>query len=247
MKVLILTGVREELESILAVHPFEYMRGHRLYRSEQFPDVFARSTGPGLQKRKEVEEVLELIFPDLVISAGLVGALRDDEPIKSGCRLHVGQVIQASNHVIYPGWKGKHSLLTVDEPIFDPVLKMDLALEYRADACDMEGAKVVELVGQVQNLAEHALVMFVKIVSDTSDLGYAFEHEPLIRDWHTKSFSDKIQIWRRFPGSYFDIRRVLQAKRRALAALGQEVLKELLELNVRGGFKHGRSNLFIPN
>ena len=50
MRVLVLTGIQEELAPLLAAHPFQFDKQYGAYRSVRYADLFAATTGPGVKK-----------------------------------------------------------------------------------------------------------------------------------------------------------------------------------------------------
>jgi len=50
MIVLLLTGIKEELQPIIEKHPFKYEKDIHVYHSIKYPTFYATTTGPGLQE-----------------------------------------------------------------------------------------------------------------------------------------------------------------------------------------------------
>ena len=108
LTILLLTGIKEELQGLLDRHPFEFEKELRVYRSRKYREFYARTTGPGVTKRKEIQKILEDIAPDVVISAGIAGILDEKDEIETGQVLRISEVIRHSNRVSYPGGPGKN-------------------------------------------------------------------------------------------------------------------------------------------
>jgi hypothetical protein len=232
MRILILTGLQEELLPFLDLHPFVFDKGRGAYRSRKYPELYAATTGPGVKKRREIRRLLEELVPHVIVNAGLTGLLREDSKLEAGDRLRIAQVIDRRSGVIFPGGPGNAVLISVSQPVFEPVDKMDLALEYRATACDMEAAVLLGIIGQVEQVATGSLVVLCKVVGDRPDSYNLYKYEHLVRGWHRKAWWEKLWRGAQFPGGPRRIRELLEMKGRGLSGLGRHLERLVEELHV---------------
>ncbi|MBI3395232.1 MAG: hypothetical protein HY042_05310, partial [Spirochaetia bacterium] len=181
MRTVLLTAVKEELECVLAVAPFQFDREIRAYRCLTDRNLIAATTGPGLKQRKDIRLILEMHEPDIIVNAGLVGILSEEDTIQPGERLRLGSVILAADGTEYPAGPGGHDrLVTVPKPVFDPADKLDLKTQWKARACDMEAAQVIALVGQIRTVAPTAAVALCKVAGDLPIHHELFKDEYLL-------------------------------------------------------------------
>jgi hypothetical protein len=192
MIVLLLTGIKEELQPIIEKHPFKYEKDIHVYHSIKYPTFYATTTGPGLQEKKKIKKVLENLLPDVIINAGLVGLLDERDKLQIGDRVKINTVIKYNNMIQFAGGPGRYTLVTVDKPVFDPIEKMDLKYMTNAHVCDMEAARIIELVGSYEIFKKDSFIVFIKVVGDRPDNAYLFEYEYLIRRWEQKKLLRKI-------------------------------------------------------
>lgn len=229
MRILVLTGIKEELSAVAERHPLSFDRERGLYRSESYPEVYAGTTGPGIPKsgRKQLRRWLRELAPHIIINAGLVGLLREDAPHSGGDRLRLGAVIHQATGVVFPGGAGRGRLVSVSEPVFEPSAKMDLALDHEAIACDMEAAPLLSIVGQTEEITTGSVVLLRKFVGDRPDSYRLFRYEHRIRGWERKGLFEKLWIGLRFPGGPHYLQELLEMKATALGALGDDLAQLL--------------------
>lgn len=252
MRVLILTGIKEELTPFFTGHPFAFDRGLGAYRSSRYPELYAATTGPGVKKSRETRRLLERLVPHVIVNAGLVGLLRETSKAKAGDRLRVGSVIDRRRGIIYPGGPGRDVLVSVAEPVFEPSQKMDLALDHHATICDMEASVLLGLIGQVEEVATGSLVVLCKIVGDRPDSYNLFKYEHLVRGWYRKKRWQQLWIGIQFPGGPRRLRELLEMKSVALESLSQRLdglAKTLMALdpNDPAGISRTLDSVFIPH
>ncbi|MBI41578.1 MAG: hypothetical protein CMF59_18445 [Leptospiraceae bacterium] len=247
LTILLLTGIKEELQGLLDRHPFEFEKELRIYRSRKYREFYARTTGPGVTKRKEIQKVLEDIAPDVVISAGIAGILDEKDEIESGQVLRLSEVIRHSNRVSYPGGPGRDRLITVDRPVHDILDKLDLANEFKARACDMESAILLDMVGALPALAKKTYVVLLKVAGDRPEDSSLYEYEHHTWGWDKKSLWQKVQTALKFPAGPAACIRLIRHKRQALASLVKEM--ELLAYNLakEQSIPPGLKSVFIPH
>ena len=231
MKILLLTGIKEELRPVLEQHPFVFDKESRFYRSKEQPLIYAGTTGPGVQKAKELEKFLKQFEPDVVINAGLVGLLNDEDPAEPGDIMKLGTVYDQKSGLQYPGGPGRESLVTVSRPVFQPWEKLDLYVEYfHAKACDMEASKILRLIGEIESIKYKTHVVFCKVIGDRPEAYQLFENEYKIRNWESKSALSKAWTAVRFPGGPYQLKKLLKYKHRALNSLSLHINATILKL-----------------
>lgn len=247
MVILLLTGIKEELSGFLARHPFEFERDLRIYHSRKNAGLYATTTGPGLRSAGRIRQVLEGLLPDVIINAGLVGILDERDQLQTGERLKLGEVIAADSETIFPGGPGSNRLVTVDRPVHDLLDKMELASRFHARVCDMEAARVIQLVGSVPALRNKSFVHFVKIAGDRPEDAALFEYEYMLWDWPRKNLWGKLRTMARFPGGPMGLLRLRQKKRSSLASLTDEIEATIRVLEKMGGIPSRMGSVFIPH
>jgi hypothetical protein len=246
MRILLLTGIQEELLPVLQPLQLTF-RQHGAYQSVSYPDLYAATTGPGLKKKSEIRTLLKEIQPEVIINAGLVGMLVDRQPPcpVPGDLLHLASVVDAESELVYPVNPHGETLVTVKAPVFEPREKWLLARQFNADFCDMEAARIIRLVRQVDEVREESPVLFLKVVGDLPDHYELYRHETLVRGWHRQSFLGKIKTGFKFPGGPANLRRLLKLKEAALAGLTLHVSRSVKAL--LGGADPGELGpLFVP-
>lgn len=222
MRLLLLTGIQEELLPLIP----EFRLGFRsvgVYQSGSYPEFFAATTGPGVKKGRQILELLKEIMPDVIVNAGLTGMLLDqtDKPgaPQPGDLLKISSIVDAQNDVIFPlGPHGK-TLVTVKQPVFEPYQKAALAREHRAQFCDMEGARLIQLLRNAEDLRDETPIVFCKVVGDLPDHFDLYEHEHLVRSWDRKGFLGRMLVGLKFPGGPFRMRKLLRLKEAAIDGL----------------------------
>lgn len=247
MIVLLLTGIKEELQGILQQHSFEFERDIQCYHSKVYPTFYAATTGPKIQDRKKVKKILENIIPDIVINAGLVGVLDERDKIQIGDLVKIGTVIKRSNSIQFAGGPGKYTLITVENPVFDPIEKLDLKYEFKADVCDMEAAYLIELLGSYEIFKRESFILFIKVAGDRPENAYLYEYEYLIRNWNQKSLNEKLRAIFQFPGSIVGIRKLFKLKKKALQSLTYHTLEAVQKIYQSKGVPRSLGSIFIPH
>ncbi len=233
MRILLLTGIKEELEPVLRRLPFSFDKEIGAYRCVRAANLACATTGPGLRKKTEVRRMLERFEPDVILNAGLVGILRENDGTAPGDPLRLGNVIHAGTEEQYPGGPGQDILVTVKAPVFDPSDKLGLAARFHARACDMEAAELLALLGRYPLLSGKGFVVFSKIVGDRPEDHALFAGEALARDWESKSWPAKMRTAMRFPGGPTALMKLRRLRRNALRGLEVHtlaVVRELLSL-----------------
>lgn len=247
MIVLLLTGIKEELQGILQKHPFEFERDIQCYHSKIYPTFYAATTGPGIQDRKKVKKILENLLPDVIINAGLVGVLDERDKIQIGDLVKIGTIIKKANSIQFAGGPGRFTLITVEKPVFDPVEKLDLKYEFKADVCDMEAAYLIELVGSYEIFKKGSYIVFVKVAGDRPENAYLFEYEYLIRNWKQKNIKEKIETMLKFPDGIFGLRKILKIKKKSLQNLTNYTLNTIQKIYQSKGIPHNLGSIFLPH
>jgi len=141
-------------------------------------------------------------------------------------------VVDSRYNIIYPGGSGKDWIVTVSKPVFEPYDKIDLKYKYRARACDMEAARLIEILMMNSKLAKIVKIVFCKVCGDRPDDYELFKHEYLIRGWYRKGYKEKLKLLIKFPGGPRKMWELLKIKRAALDSLTlniHEVLKQILD------------------
>ena len=248
MKILIVTGIKEELRPILEQHPFDFDKQYRFYRSKETPSIYAGTLGPGLKRTRDLEKFLTFFEPEVIINAGLVGILNDDDPLQPGDLLKLGTIYDTKSGLQYPGGPGRDILVTVDRPVFQPWEKMELHVEYlRARACDMEAGRLLKFTGQLPNIKYKTHIVFCKVVGDRPEAYLLYENEHLIRNWEKFSLLKKIWVSLRFPGGPFQLKNLLNYKHRALASLTYHINMTVINLLKENRIPPGMNSVFIPH
>lgn len=233
MRILLLTGIKEELEPVLKRLPFSFDKEIGAYRCVRASNLTCATTGPGLKNRTEVRRILERFEPDVVLNAGLVGILRENDGISPGEPLRLGTVIHGTTGEQYPGGPGQDILVTVKEPVFEPSDKLGLAARFRARACDMEAAELLALLGRYPLLSGKGFLVFCKIAGDRPEDHSLFLGESSTRDWDRKSWSEKMRTAMKFPGGPTALMKLRRLRRKAIQGLEVHtlaVVRELLSL-----------------
>lgn len=232
MKLLLLTGIQEELIPLRTSLHLAFDRNIQAYRSEIYPNLFAATTGPGVSKRKEIRKLMKEIRPDVIVNAGLVGILQEKETNRIGERLRVGAVVSDSDGLIFPGGPGKDLIVTVAAPVFDPFEKTELFLRHRARACEMEAARILSLAGQLPEISDRVVIVLCKVAGDLPEYSHLFKNEKASHGWSQKSLTARLWSMFRFPGGPGKFRQLQDIKKAALASLGTktgELVKKIIE------------------
>jgi hypothetical protein len=247
LTILLLTGIKEELQGLLDRHPFEFEKELRIYRSRKYRELYARTTGPGVNKRAEIQKVLEDLSPDVVISAGIAGILDEKDETETGQLLRIGEVIRQSNRISYPGGPGRDKLVTVDRPVHDILDKLDLATQFKARACDMEAAILLDMVGALPALARKTYVVMLKVAGDRPEDSSLYEYENQTWGWERKSVLEKSMTALRFPAGPVACIRLIRHKRKALKSLVRHMEVLAYDLAKEQGIPPGLKSVFIPH
>lgn len=247
MTILVLTGIKEELSTLLSKYSFTFEKDLRVYRSLSVPGLYATSTGPGMRKIGPIKKILEALLPDIIINAGIVGILDERDLAKSGDRLKLGQVVKSPIGTIFPGGPGKDILVTVDKPVHDILDKIDLAERYKARACDMEASRIIELVGSIKALSYRSVIHFTKIVGDRPEEAALYEYEYKLWNWQHKSLFEKLKIIIRFPGGPKSFFKLKKSKSKALSNLGNELFSTIQLIRKSQSVPNSLGSIFIPH
>ncbi|MCB1166666.1 MAG: hypothetical protein KDK37_11755 [Leptospiraceae bacterium] len=247
LTILLLTGIKEELQGLLDRHPFEFEKELRIYRSRKYREFYARTTGPGVTKRAEIQKVLEDLAPDVVICAGIAGILDEKDEIETGDLLRIGEVLRQSNRVSYPGGPGRDKLVTVKRPVHDILDKLDLATEFKARACDMESAIILDMVGSLPALAQKTFVVMVKVAGDRPEDSSLYEYEHLTWGWDKKSWIQKARTALKFPAGPAACLRLINHKKTALRSLYKNMELIAYRLAEEQTVPSGMKSVFIPH
>ncbi len=244
MRILLLTGIQEELLPVL--NPLQLtFRQHGAYQSVSYPELYAATTGPGLKKKSDVRTLLKELQPEVIINAGLVGVLVDRKAPAPGDLIHLASVVDAESELVYPINPHGETLVTVKAPVFEPREKWLLARQFHADFCDMEAARIIRLVRQVDEVREESPVLFLKVVGDMPDHYELYKHEELVRGWHRQSVLGRIRTGLKFPGGPGNLRRLLKLKEAALNGLTLHVSRSVKAL-LGGADPAQLGPLFVP-
>lgn len=243
--VLLLTGIKEELQGTLDSHPFVFEKDLRIYRSESYPHLYARTTGPGLQKRAEIEKVLEDLQPNFIVNAGLVGILREKDDLQPGDSLSPGTIIQQSNRLEFPGGPGRDRIISVEKPVHDYLDKLDLYDEFKARACDMEAAKLLTLAGSMPAVKKKTYIVFVKVAGDRPEDSGLYENEHLLWGHDQKPFFQRMKTALSFPGGPLAFRRLRKHKEGAIKGLDAAIRQTIIKIIKNQGVA-GIKGVFIP-
>ncbi|MBW7856774.1 MAG: hypothetical protein H3C43_00345 [Leptonema sp. (in: Bacteria)] len=247
MTILVLTGIKEELTTLLSRYSFVFEKDLRVYRSLSVPGLYAATTGPGMRKVAPIKKILESLLPEIIINAGIVGILDERDSAKSGDRLKLGQVVKSQNGTIFPGGPGSDILVTVDRPVHDILDKIDLAERFRARACDMEASRIIELVGSIKALSYRSVIHFIKIAGDRPEEAALYEYEYRLWNWQHKSFFEKLKIAIRFPGGPKSFYQLKRSKAKALQNLGSEIFNTIQSIRKASGIPNSLGSIFIPH
>lgn len=244
MRILLLTGIQEELLPVINSLQLTF-RQHGAYQSVAYPELYAATTGPGLKKKSEIRGLLKELQPEIIVNAGLAGMLLDEPEPVSGELIRLASVIDAESELVYPISHHGHTLVTVKSPVFEPRDKWLLSRQFHAEFCDMEAARVIQLVRQVDEVREESPVLFLKVVGDLPDHFDLYKHEALVRGWHRQSLLGKFATGIRFPGGPLKLRRLLRLKEQAQRGLTHHVTRSIKSL--LGGADPGELGpLFVP-
>ncbi|MCB1326392.1 MAG: hypothetical protein H7A21_17130 [Spirochaetales bacterium] len=247
MRLLLVTGTGEELRALRGLLSLQFDRSRGLYLSLKSASLFALSAGAGLSRRRLLRRALRELKPDIVVNAGLVGLLRLDDPRPVGERLALRSVLESESGLVYPGGPGRDTLVSVGSPVFEPWEKDELALRFKATACEMEAAPLLALLGRTEEVAESVTVIFVKVIGDRPESYDLFRYEHLVRGWYRDSLWERIRTGFLFPGGPLRLRRLLGQKAEGLDGLRRAV-GGLLPGILSGRAKTGSiDSVFIPH
>ncbi|MBE7440258.1 MAG: hypothetical protein HS115_17540 [Spirochaetales bacterium] len=249
MKILILTGIAQELRAILQYwedrhqEPFTYDKQGRFFILPYAGHVFyAGSAGPGLPRPAHLLRRLEWAAPDVIVSAGLVGVLRPHSAIPVGQELTIRAVQSHNEPTVYPGGPGRFVLLSVDRPIFDPGQKHDLARASGADLCDMEAYRLLKLCGR-SPLALQWRIVLLKIAGDLPEQADLFRYEDRLRTRPGSGIRDRLGSWLVSVRHY----RLLRIKKKGLLGLGRATEQFILSLKDMSDLPPARRSVFLPH
>jgi len=202
--------------------------------------------GPALKKKAEIRRLLETLQPGIIVNAGLVGGLDEHDNLQVGDRLRLGSVIDADRRLTYPGGPGKDVLVTVDHPVFKPYEKYDLLLDYRARACDMEAAHLIEMAALDLNLAKRLRIVLCKVCGDIPENYHLFKNEHLLRGWQRLSLREKIFLGLSFPGGPLRMKKLMELKFTAIDSLTRSIQGLMNRILDSRGNTDNLDSLFNP-
>lgn len=233
MRLLLLTGIQEELLPLIP----EFRLGFHaagVYQSSSYPDFYATSTGPGLNKGRHIRDLLLELMPDIIVNAGLTDMLLDqsDRPgvPQPGDLLKIASIVDAQNDVIFPLSPHGKTLVTLRPAVLEPSQKAAAAREHRAQFCDTEGARIIQLLRNNDDLREETPIVFCKVVGDLPDHFDLYEHPHLVHAWDQKGFLGRMIVGLKFPGGPLRMRRLLHLKEKALIGLTQHTARTIKTL-----------------
>jgi hypothetical protein len=248
MRILLVTGIAEELNLLFDRHTFDYQTDIRAYRSQEHRNLFATTSGPGLSRRRELRKLMEVLQPDLILNAGLVGILNIGDRAKPGELIKLNTIIDASENLIYPGGPGSDTLVTIDAPLFALHRKMELYYEYNhARAYDMEAGKLLRFTGGIESISTKTTVIFCKTVGDLALEADIYKNESLLHGWSRAGIVKKMKIFWSFPGGPLGLRRLRRAKEFALEGLTEQIDQKIIRLIESGNIPHNMDSVFIPH
>mgnify|MGYP000850423812 CR=1 FL=1 len=230
MKLLLLTGIQEELYPMIPEFRLVFSKETGIYQSANYPELFAATTGPGVKKRKELREIFKTIIPDIIVNAGLIGTLTDDPLPAPGDLAKISSVVEFETHLVFPVQPHGGTLLTVRKPVFEPREKWLLSRDYQARFCDMEASRILQLLREVDEVREDTSVVFCKVVGDTPAQYDLYQHEELVRGWHRENWFGKMRIGLKFPGGPMRLRRLLALKEKSLDGLTEHTRRTVKAL-----------------
>ncbi len=161
----ILSAMEREVAPLLRKGQIStFVRGGRRYRLFAWDNVRYVSCGIGREAGvRATEALIAECRPDIVISAGLAGALTPDGRV--GDTITPGTVIDSASDDVFTAAFGKGVVVSSTE-IAGADLKRQLASRYRADAVDMEGAAIA-------SVARRHRIPFCAVKSVSDELGFA--------------------------------------------------------------------------
>lgn len=111
LRLLLLTGIEEELWDIIRICSLQFEKRLGCYRSSLYPFLYAATLGAGISKAGKTERLILRSRPDVIINAGLVGILSQSSAVEIGERLPVGKVAYAAAYANSAGviWSDSHS------------------------------------------------------------------------------------------------------------------------------------------
>ncbi len=247
MTILVLAALKEELKPILKIHPCTFEKDIRVYHSHIYPSLYFATTGPGVSEKNKVKKILEFLIPRIIINIGLVGVLDSRESIQVGDLVKINTIVKSKNEIQFVGGPGKYTLVTVDKPYFDPIDKMDLKLNYKAHICDMEAAKIIEIVGSYEILKRESYIIFIKVAGDRPEDYFLFEYEHLVREWDKKNLKEKFQTILKFPKGILGIKKLLHIKKKSLQSLVRHTLEIIDQIYYYNNIPNKIGSIFIPH
>ncbi|MCB1173421.1 MAG: hypothetical protein KDK39_07650 [Leptospiraceae bacterium] len=247
LRILLLTGIKEELVAVERRWHLQFNRHLHLYQSARYAGLYAGTTGPGLQRRREIRQWLNQLQPQIVVNAGLVGLLQAEHQAQVGDRVALNQLIDSRYGTCFPGGPGRNRLASLTKAAFAPHEKMDVALDFKVDVCDMEAAFLAGLLGQFDKLSESISLVLVKVIGDRPEQYLLYQNEALMRDWARLAWWRRIGRAMRFPGGPFLLHRLRTNKLRALQGLARHTDILLEHLIRHQGPGQGIDSIFIPH
>lgn len=188
LKILIITGVYEELFAIIRNQSVEFNRRFRGYRFQWGSyNILAISSGPGVQKPAKLERIMKEWSPVAIINAGFVGILTRSS-IRPGDRVPVSRIlfgdrIYETNHP-----STGVSIFCSNEPVFDPDTKQYIHETSGAVAIDMESGPLEE----IRRRSKMAPILYCKVAGDRLLENQIYRHESDYRGFIKKGTRSKI-------------------------------------------------------
>ena len=247
MKVLLLTGIREELEAVFKRIDFEYIRSDRIYQGVDYKDLFATTVGPGFKKKKEIKKIITKIQPTIILNIGLAGILDDRDSISIGDLIDVSTLKNIHSDIVFITGQPGSTMVTVDHLVFDPIERTELAERHGARSCDMESFYLAKFLTENKTLFNYADIklLICRIAGDRPEHFKLFPNEYRIRNWRNLSFTQKMAVFLTFPGGVNSTLKLLKLKKTALDSLGfqtERIVKEIFNSAKRTDILHNTFN-----
>ena len=149
--------------------------------------------GPGFRKKKELSTLISLYEIKTILHAGFAGSLAED--IQCGEILTIVSCVDTVNKKLYKlnvwpvdGARQIH-LVTVHKPVFDAIEKNELHAAFKADAVDMETAR---LAGFLQNEFPQVALYALKLAGENDT-----DERYLKNEIHFRSFFSTRSLWKK--------------------------------------------------
>ena len=139
----------------------------------------------------------------------------------------------------------RHEDADIDPP--HHLAKMNLRLDTGAVACDMEGSRLLRLLGQMEDRLPEVHVILCKVVGDLPEDYFLFQLEDQIRSWSQRTRWEKLRVFLRYPGNALRLNRLFRVKRRALDSLTGRMGALVRRLYREGRVAQDMDSVFIPH